>query len=58
MAYYCDLQEEFNSCPHFHEDKRCTAIDTKCSFRRGTKEKEVIKNPYVRKERWYEKYYK
>ena len=52
MAYYCDLQEEFNSCPHFHEDKRFTATDTKCSFRRGTKEKEVIKNPYVRKERW------
>lgn len=58
MAYYCELDLEFNKCPYIQEDKRCMATNTKCSFRSGTEEKPVIKNPYIRKERWYEKYYK
>lgn len=58
MAYFCELDLEFNKCPHFGEDKRCMVNDIKCSFRSGNEEKPVIRNPYVRKERWYEKYYK
>lgn len=58
MEYYCELDPEYNKCPYFHDNRKCTAIDTKCAYRRGSEERPVIKEPYIRKERWYGKYYK
>ena len=49
----CELEKELNKCP-FYKEGFCTS-NTSCSF-----QKKVEKNEkeYVRKERWYEKYYK
>lgn len=54
--YVCALEEDINNCPYLSADKQqCTAENTKCGFRieAGTR-----REPYVRKERWYEKYMK
>lgn len=54
----CELSEDINNCPFYNKEKtECLNTKTKCTFR--TEENiDVINNQYVRKERWYEKYYK
>lgn len=53
----CLLSKEINDCPFCDKEKmKCNNELTQCAFQR----KEVQDNgtKYVRKERWYEKYYK
>ena len=47
----CVLEKELNKCPYYNEGL-CIS-DKPCSF-----QKKVEKKEYVRKERWYEKYYR
>ena len=47
----CELEKELNNCPYYKEGF-CTKDGT-CSF-----QKKVEKKEYIRKERWYEKYYR
>ena len=52
----CLLEKDINSCPYYDIASRmCKDNDVKC----GMFNKYYInpKNPYVRKPRWYEKYY-
>ena len=52
----CNLAEDINQCPFYHrEDKKCSK-DGKCSFQLVEEKKST--NSYIRKERWYEKYYR
>ena len=49
----CTFAEDINSCQYFvRKTKECTNKAV-CSY-----QDERIKSEYVRKERWYEKYYK
>lgn len=43
------------SCPFKSSEKRCQLANNHCSYR---KEEAPATDKYVRKERWYEKYYK
>ena len=54
----CELSEDINNCPFCNKEKmECLNDKTKCAFH--TEENiDVANNQYVRKERWYEKYYK
>lgn len=47
----CKLDKDINKCPYYSNGK--CSYDKKCSF-------QITKDAaqYVRKERWYEKYYK
>lgn len=47
----CGLEKDINNCP-FYKDDICVSKN-QCSFQKLKKRKE-----YIRKERWYEKYYK
>ncbi len=51
----CSLAEDINNCPFC--DKRTVSCNNEkhCTYQY---EEHKEKNPYVRKERWYEKYYK
>ena len=52
----CTLPANINECPFFTVESCECKRDTKCSFQET---EQVLKtNSYVRKERWYEKYYK
>lgn len=52
----CALSKEVNSCPFCNKEDMLCKNDKRCAFQDdGTDNKE---NRYVRKERWYEKYYK
>ena len=53
--YICSLPPEINSCPYYAKTGECKNEMEGCSFR---KEKGENRNQYVRKERWYEKYYR
>lgn len=58
MKILCLLPEDINNCPFFNKEKmECTNTDTKCTFRKESDEN-IVNNQYIRKERWYEKYYK
>ena len=50
----CELDKDINNCPYYKEGI-CTN-ENMCSFQK----KEIVepKNPYARKERWYEQYYR
>ncbi len=50
----CTLESDINSCPHFQKENSLCKYKEKCSYQFVPIEKE----PYVRKERWYEKFYK
>ena len=53
----CTFDESINTCPNYDRDnKQCTTENTVCCFAR--KEEEANKDKYVRKEKWFEKYYK
>lgn len=47
----CELEKELNKCPYY-ENGHCKKEGI-CSF-----QKKIEKKEYIRKERWYEKYYK
>ena len=52
----CTLQHDINNCPFFVSETEECKRNEKCSFQ---EQKEANKpNAYVRKERWYEEYYK
>lgn len=51
----CNLPEDVNSCPMFQKDNATCKNQNKCSYQVS---EEVIKEKYVRQERWYEKYYR
>lgn len=54
------MDKDINTCPFVSADKvYCSHPDPVCSFVEKQEEpKPVVKNTYVRKERWYEKYYR
>ena len=54
----CTLPKELNSCPDLVDGGICTRpLPHQCNMlERISKPK--VQNNYVRKERWYEKYYK
>lgn len=60
MKYTCTLTIEPNNCPNLEDGKRCKG-NTQCCFCieviEAIKETPATQKNYVRKERWYEKYY-
>lgn len=51
----CGLDEDINKCKFYDKENRDCHNPNKCSYQ----EVNNISNPgYIRKERWYEKYYK
>ena len=52
--FKCELDKDINNCPYYKEE--ICMNENKCSFQK----EEIVeaKNPYVRKERWYEQYYR
>ena len=54
----CELSEDINNCPCCNKEKmECLNTKTMCAFR-AEENIDIENNQYVRKERWYEKYYK
>lgn len=52
--FKCELDKDINKCPYYKEGI-CTN-ESRCSFqKKGVVE---TKNTHVRKERWYEQYYR
>lgn len=56
----CTMDKDINTCPFVSEDKAyCNHPNPMCSFvEKPEVEPKIVTNPYVRKERWYEKYYR
>lgn len=52
----CSLDKDINKCPYFLQAEEECISKTKCSFKEKIDPK--TGNEYIRKERWYEKYYK
>lgn len=52
----CTLSIEVNNCPFCDRNKMECSNEKSCAFQ--VDENIPTKNKYVRKERWYEKYYK
>ncbi len=52
----CTLPENINKCPFFDIDFGTCNNGNKCSYQQ--EDKSEVKEKYIRKERWYEKYYK
>lgn len=54
------MDKDINTCPFVSEDKAyCNHPNPMCSFvEKPALEPKIVANPYVRKERWYEKYYR
>ena len=50
----CELEAEINNCPFYIKSTHLCANENPCSFQ----EKKDTQKEYIRKERWYEKYYK
>lgn len=50
----CTFDLEINNCPFYNKDNNRCVYEKKCSFQAEDK----VIDRYVRKERWYEKYYK
>lgn len=56
--FYCKFNTAYNQCEYLNRDNDgCLAEKSECSFR-WEDVKDPPKQPYVRKPRWYEKYYK
>lgn len=53
----CSLPEDINKCPFCNKEKMECKIQTgkTCAFQYDDS---VVKDNYVRQERWFEKYYK
>lgn len=52
--YICRLDPELHSCPYFNRGTLGCSNENRCCFRDEIKKKE----PVLKKERWYEKYYR
>lgn len=52
----CTLDANINTCPFYDKEKLICKNSSPCSF--GKNEEDISNNQYVRKERWYEKYYR
>lgn len=52
----CTLDANINTCPFYGRDNAVCNSESPCSF--WKKEEDISKSQYVRKERWYEKYYR
>lgn len=50
----CELEAEINNCPFYIKSTHLCTNENPCSFQ----EKKDTQKEYIRKERWYEKYYK
>lgn len=50
----CTLEEDINSCPYYDKESSECRNNDPCSFSIQSGEET---SKYVRKERWYEKYY-
>ena len=50
----CKFNESYNPCEFLDHQTSMCSNPNNCSFQ----EREQIKSPYVRKERWYEQNYK
>lgn len=57
MEYLCTLGMD-TGCECLEEDKTHCKAYTKCSFCREVSKDITENNKYVRKPRWYEKYYR
>lgn len=54
----CLIDPKYNECPYKGEGRECNATDTKCGMLiKLDVQPEQNKEKYVRKPRWYEKYY-
>ena len=54
FAMKCELEPAINNCPFYIKTSRICANENACSFQ----ERKNTQKQYIRKERWYEKYYK
>lgn len=52
----CTFDEDINECPFYDKKTKLCSNNNKCSFQESSSSSNQEK--YVRKERWYEKYYK
>lgn len=52
----CLLDTDVNKCPHYNSKVKKCLYAGQCSFQKTVIEQQ--KRKYIRKERWYEKYYK
>lgn len=60
MEYLCTLTVSTINCPNLLPDQKCKG-NTSCNFCAKIQEEKAevpVKKEYVRKERWYEKYYR
>lgn len=52
----CALAKDVNECPYYNkEDEECSN-EGNCSFKASGEGQ--VREKYIRKERWYEKYYR
>ena len=57
MFVKCVFAPDINKCPHYISDKEgCKNPKRGCSFFRDFEQKK--ETPYVKEEKWFEKYYK
>lgn len=54
----CTLSIEVNTCPFCDKDKMECNNEKSCAFQERKDNAIKTKEGYVRKERWYEKYYR
>lgn len=57
MTYVCELRVE-SDCEYLNDDRVHCSGNQCCAFCEREITEEEYRNSYVRKERWYEKYYK
>lgn len=58
MDSLCVLSPDINKCPDYDGKGHCLGKTDGCGMLRLVDEKQVVKNEYVRKPRWFDKYYK
>lgn len=56
MIHKCTLSPEINKCEYFDSENGICKREIKCSMWEDGEE--TKQSAYIRKERWYEKYYK
>lgn len=55
IEYICTLDKSINCCSHFDGNLYCNNTETKCGMLRI---QDNSKKNHVRKEKWFDKYYK
>ena len=58
MVRQFTLSADINNCPFCDKDSMLCKNENKCAFKQEKIEDNISPDGYVRKERWYEKYYK